>query len=81
MPWPAMSGADPWTGSKSDGLTPVGVDVGRRGDPDAAHQRGRQVGQQVAEQVAADDDVETARVADQAGQQGVQVHRSTATSG
>ncbi len=41
------------------------VDVARRGEADAARDRGRQVGDDVAEQVVGDDDVEAGRVGDQ----------------
>jgi len=41
-----------------DGVVPLRVDVAARGQPDAAGDRGPQVGQDVAEQVVGDDDVE-----------------------
>ena len=63
MPLPAMSGAEPCTGSNSDGNVALGIDVGRRRDADRAAHRGTEVGQDVAEQVRADDDVEAAPAA------------------
>ena len=49
------------------------VQIGRCGQPDAAGDRGGQVGQDVAEQVVGHDDVETARVGDQVDHRGVDV--------
>ena len=73
MPWPAMSGALPCTGSNIDGLVRVGVDVAAGGQPDAAADRGGQVGDDVAEQVVGDDHVEAARVGDHVDGGGVDV--------
>ena len=73
MPWPAMSGALPCTGSNIDGLVPVGVDVAAGGQPDAAAHRGGEVGDDVAEQVVGDDHVEPAGVGDQVDGRGVDV--------
>ncbi len=61
MPLPAMSGAEPCTGSNSRRKHALGIDVGRRRDADRAADRGPEVGKNVAEQVRADDDVETVR--------------------
>ena len=61
MPLPAMSGAEPCTGSNSDGCVALGIDVRRRRDADRAAHGGPEVGQDVAEQVGADDDVEELR--------------------
>ena len=72
---PAMSGAEPCTGSNIDGNSPLRVDVGRRRDADAAGDGGRQVGQDVAEQVGADDHVEPGRVEHKLARQRVDVHR------
>ena len=58
MPRPAMSGAEPCTGSNRLGKSPLRVDVGARGDADGAGAGGPEVGQDVAEQVAGHDDVE-----------------------
>jgi hypothetical protein len=51
-PWPAMSGAEPCTGSNSDGNA-LRVDVGRGRDADGAGAGGAEVGQDVAEEVGA----------------------------
>ena len=58
MPLPAMSGAEPCTGSNSRRKVALGIDVGRRRDADRAADRGPEIGQDVAEQIRADDDVE-----------------------
>ncbi len=58
MPRPAMSGAEPWTGSNIEGNVALGVDVGRGRDADRAGHRRAQVGEDVAEQIRADHHVE-----------------------
>ena len=65
MPLPAMSGAEPCTGSNIDGLVPLDVDVAAGRQPDAAGDRGGEVGEDVAEQVVGDDDVEALRLGHQ----------------
>src|SRR5262245_63906544 len=51
----------------------VGVDVAAGGQPDAAGDRGGEVGDDVAEQVVGDDDVEPARVGGQEDRRRVDV--------
>jgi len=58
MPRPAMSGAEPCTGSNIDGYSRLRVDVARRRDTDRADHRRSEIGQDVAEQIGADHDVE-----------------------
>ncbi len=58
MPWPAMSGAEPCTGSKSAGHAAAGAEVRARRHAHAALQRGAEVGEDVAEEIRGDDDVE-----------------------
>ena len=61
MPWPAMSGAEPWTGSYIALRRPRGVGGTQRGrgqHAEAAGQHGGAVGEDVAEQIVGDDDVE-----------------------
>ena len=66
MPLPAMSGAEPCTGSNSDGKSPLRVRCCRRGSsPMLPSHAAREVAQDVAEQVRADDDVERVRTADE----------------
>ena len=72
--WPAMSGAEPCTGSNIDGRGPVGVDVAA----DAASPMppvigGGEVGDDVAEEVVGDDHVEARRVGGQEDRRGVDV--------
>ena len=55
MPWPAMSGAEPWTASEDGGAL---AEVGAGRDTEAADEAGDEIGQDVAEQVHGDDDVE-----------------------
>ena len=63
MPLPAMSGAEPCTGSNMLGYVPLRIDVGARRQPDAAGDDGAQVGQDVAEQIAGHHHVEALRLA------------------
>ena len=72
-PWPAMSGAEPCTGSNMLGLVPDDVEVAAGGQPDAAGHRGGDVGDDVAEEVVGDDDVVAARVGDEEHRGGVDV--------
>ena len=74
-PRPAMSGAEPWTGSNIDGKRPRGIQVRARRQPEAAGDRGAQVGQDVAEQVRGDDDVEVLRAPHQIHARGVDEQR------
>jgi hypothetical protein len=48
VPWPAMSGAEPWIGSNIDGWVRVGL-MFAPGAMRAAGDRGADVGQDVAE--------------------------------
>ena len=73
MPWPAISGALPWTGSNSDGNRARRVEVRRGRDADRPGAGGAEVGQDVPEQVARDDHVEPMRVADEVRGQDVDV--------
>ena len=66
MPRPAMSGAEPWTGSNIDGKMPFGIDVRRWRDRDRAGQAGAEIGQDVAEQVRRDHDIEPFGIGDEA---------------
>ena len=61
MPWPAMSGAEPCTGSNSDGKFALRIDVAGRRDADGAGAGRAEIGQDVAEQVRGDDHVEPVR--------------------
>ena len=61
MPLPAMSGAEPCTGSNSDGNVALGIHVRGRRDADRAAHGGPEVGQYVAEEIGCDDDVEPLR--------------------
>ena len=58
LPWPAMSGAEPCTGSNIDGNSPHGLMLPRGGDADAAGDGRGEVGDDVAEEVVGDDHVE-----------------------
>ena len=69
IPWPAMSGAVPWTGSNRPGPTPP-KDGGRQHAQRAGEHR-RLVGQDVAEHVLGDDHLEVARGGDQPHRGGV----------
>ena len=60
--WPAMSGAEPCTGSNMEGVVRSGLTLPRRGQADAAGDRGGEVGDDVAEEVVGDDHVEAGRV-------------------
>ena len=71
MPFPAMLGAEPWTGSKSEVL--AGVDVGGGGEAEAAGELGGEVADDVAEEIVGDDDVELAGVADEFHGEGVDI--------
>ena len=62
MPRPAMSGAEPCTGSKRPGSSRSRREVGARGHPHPALDRRGEVGEDVAEEVRGDDDVEPGRV-------------------
>ena len=63
MPCPAMSGAEPCTGSNTDGNLRSGLMLPRRRDADGAGAGGAEVGQDVAEQVRGDHDVEAVGLA------------------
>ena len=71
--WPAMSGAEPWTGSNMLRSRAIGVDVAAGGQADAAGDGGGEVGEDVAEQVVGDDDVEACRIRHQEDRGGVDV--------
>ena len=71
--WPAMSGAEPWTGSNMDGRGAVHVEVAGGGEADPAGDGRREVGDDVAEQVVGDDHVEAGRVGDHEDRGGVDV--------
>ena len=58
MPLPAMSGAEPCTGSNSDGNVRSGLMLADGAMPIVPVHGRAEVGQDVAEQVRADDDVE-----------------------
>ena len=70
---PAMSGAEPCTGSNMLGVVPLGVDVAAGGQTDAAGDGAGQVGQDVAEQVVGDDHVEPGRIGGQQDRRRVDV--------
>ena len=63
MPWPAMSGAEPCTGSNRPG--PV-ADRGRGQEPERAGQHRRLVAQDVAEEVLGEQHVDRGGVGHQA---------------
>ena len=73
MPLPAMSGAEPWTGSKRLGNLRSGLMLPLGAMPMVPVQAGSEVGQDVAEQVAGDDDVEPVGVHDEVRGQDVDV--------
>ena len=78
LPWPAMSGAEPWMGSNMDGVAlvvlvaapydhhagVVDVRTAHAACGRAAGNGGAQVGEDVAKEVARDDDLEAFRVFD-----------------
>ena len=72
IPCPAMSGAEPCTGSNTPGASAPGREVRARRHAHAALDRRREVGEDVAEEVRRDDDVEARRVAHHA--RGERVH-------
>ena len=72
-PVPAMSGAEPWTGSNSDGPVRAGLRLADAGSPDAAGDRATEVGEDVAEQVVGDDHVVATRVLHEVDARGVDV--------
>ncbi len=72
IPWPAMSGAEPWIGSKMPG--PGLAETRRRRQPDTARGHGGHVGEDVAERVLREQDVEAARVADELHRRVVDEH-------
>ena len=55
--WPAMSGADPCTGSNIDGPVRAGLRFADDAKPDAARHGSAEVGEDVAEQVVGHDHV------------------------
>ena len=55
--WPAMSGAEPWTGSNIDGPVRSGLRLPDEAEPDPARYRAAEVGEDVAEEVVGHDDV------------------------
>ena len=73
LPWPAMSGRRAVHRLEHARRGAVRVDVGRRGQADAARDRRRQVREDVAEQVVGDDHVEPRRVGDQEDRRRVHV--------
>ena len=72
--WPAMSGAEPCTGSNMRGRGAVGVDVAGGREADAAGDGGGEVGDDVAEEVVGDDHVEARRVGGHEDHRRVDVH-------
>ncbi len=82
MPWPAMSGALPWTGSNIDGLVPVASMLPDAARPMPPRDRTGDVGDDVAEQVVGDDHVEARRIGHHVDGGGVDVAvRRPPTSG
>ena len=71
--WPAMSGAEPWTGSNMLGVVRAGLMLPTGGEADAAGDGGGDVGEDVAEEVVGDDDVEAAGVGGHEDRCGVDV--------
>ena len=71
IPWPAMSGAEPWTGSKRPGAAVAERGAGQH--PERARDHRRLVAEDVAEHVLGDDHVEVAR-------RGDELHRGVSTS-
>ena len=67
---PAMSGAEPCTGSNIDGIVALRVEVGRGRDADRAGAGRAEVGEDVAEEVGADHHVEPVRDAGRNGRSG-----------
>ena len=61
LPLPAMSGAEPWTGSKIPG--PPSARLADAARPSPPRERGGLVGEDVAEHVLGQQDVELLRVA------------------
>ena len=59
-----MSGAEPWTGSKTPGLA-IGAEAGRGQHPERAGEHRRLVAEDVAEEVLGDDHVEVRRPRDE----------------
>ena len=72
-PLPAMSGAEPCTGSNIDGYVPLGVDAAAGRQPDAAGDGGGDVGEDVAEEVVGDHHVVALRLGHQEHRGGVDV--------
>ncbi len=70
---PAMSGAEPCTGSKRLGNVRSGLMLALGSDADGAGAGGAEIGEDVAEQVAGDDDVETVGVHDEVRREDVDV--------
>ena len=62
MPLPAMSGAEPCTGSNSDGKLRSGLMLPDGAMPMVPVQAGPEVGEDVAEEVGGHDDIEPIRV-------------------
>ena len=73
LPWPAMSGRGAVHRLEHARRGAVRVDVGRRGQADAARDRRGEVREDVAEQVVGDDHVEPRRVGDQEDRRRVHV--------
>ena len=57
LSWPAMSGAEPCTGSNIDGPVRSGFRLADDGEADAAGYGAAEVGEDVAEEVVGDDHV------------------------
>ena len=72
-PVPAMSGAEPCTGSNIDGPVRAGLRLAEAAEPDPAGDRAAEVGEDVAEQVVGDDHVVAARVLHEVDARGVDV--------
>ena len=71
--WPAMSGAEPWTGSNMLGAVRSGLMLPLAARPMPPVIGGREVGDDVAEQVVGDDHVEARRVGGHEDRGGVDV--------
>ena len=72
MPFPAMSGAEPCTGSNKRGIL-FRVDVAARCDTDRAGAGRTEIGQDVAKQVGGDHHVEPVRVQHEMRRQDIDV--------
>ena len=81
MPLPAMSGAEPCTGSNSDGKSRSGLMFAEGAMPIVPHTGRPEVGQDVAEQIRADYDIEPIGVEHEMRGENVDVELIVRTSG